>query len=72
MKEQTPVGYVADEKPLQFETGSSRYDSALKIELDKERVETYQWMITLQSENKVKTIRSLKIEQITWKFPDLC
>ena len=59
MKEQTPVGYVTEEKPLQFETG--RYDSVLQIKLDKDRAETCKWMITLQSEDKVKRNSIIKI-----------
>ena len=52
MKKQTPEGYDTVEKLLQFDTG--RYDSALEIEVDKDGAETRRWMITLQSEKKVK------------------
>ena len=54
MKEQTPDGYVTERKLLQFNTEKNRYNSALEIKLDKERAETRQWIITLQSENEVK------------------
>lgn len=50
MKEQTPVGYTTEEHLLQFK---ERYDSALEIKLDRDRAEACQWMITLQSDNKV-------------------
>ena len=59
MKEQTPGGYVTEEKLLQFNTEENietetRYDWALEIKLDKDRAESRQWMITLQSENKAR------------------
>ena len=53
MKEQTPEGYDIEEKLLQFNIEKERYDSALEIKLDKHRAEACQWIITLQSENKV-------------------
>ena len=55
MKEQTPEGYIIEEKLLQFNIDEERYDSALEISLDKQRAEDRKWMITLQSENKVHT-----------------
>ena len=54
MKEQTPVGYITEEKLLQFNIEMERYDSALVIKLDSVRAEACRWMITLQSEDKVK------------------
>ena len=53
MNEQTPEGYIIEEKLLQFNMENGRYDSALKIELDRDRAERCNWMITLQSEDKV-------------------
>ena len=58
MKEQTPDGYFTEEKLLQFKIEKNieteRYDWALEIKLDKDRAESRQWMITLQSENKAR------------------
>ena len=58
MKEQTPDGYVTEVKVVQFNTeeniGTERYDWALEIQLNKDRAENRQWMITLQSENKAR------------------
>ena len=58
MKEQTPDGYVTEVKVVQFNTeeniGTERYDWALEIQLNKDRAESRQWMITLQSENKAR------------------
>ena len=60
MKEQTPDGYVTEVKVVQFNTeeiiGTERYDWALEIQLDKDRAEGHQWMITLQSENKARKV----------------
>ena len=60
MKEQTPDGYVTEVKVVQFNTeeniGTERYDWALEIQLDKDRAEGRQWMITLQSENKARKV----------------
>ena len=53
MKEQTPVGYTAKEHLLQFNIETERYDSALEIKLDRDHAEACEWMITLQSDNKV-------------------
>ena len=53
MKEQTPAGYTTEEHLLQFNTETERYDSALEIKLDSDHAEARQWMITLQSDNKV-------------------
>ena len=56
VKEQTPEGYVTEEKLLQFNIETERYDSVLEIKLDRDRAEACQWMITLQSEDKVKDL----------------
>jgi hypothetical protein len=57
VKEQIPDGYATEEKLLQFNNieidSDERYDSALEIRLDRGRAEACQWMITLQSDNKV-------------------
>ena len=50
MKEQTPAGYTTEEHLLQFNIET---DSALEIKLGRDRTETCEWMITLQSDNKV-------------------
>ena len=77
MKEQTPDGYVTEEKLLQFNIGENieteRYDWALEIKLDKDRAECCQWMITLQSENKARKVMCADFSLLTQNLcTDLC
>ena len=71
MKEQTPDGYVTEEKLLQFSINENniieteRYDWALEIKLDKDRAESRQWMITLHSENKARKVMCADYSLIT-------
>ena len=53
IREHCSDDYDSVEKLLRFDT--SRYDSAIEIEIVKKDAEDYGWMITLESEQKVKS-----------------
>jgi hypothetical protein len=52
VEEQTPKDYDTVTKYLQFKTG--RFESALQIKLNKAEAEKCGWVITIESEKKVR------------------